>query len=417
VTLSAKVGAFTWTTGGVGTTFAESGFGFQPKVILFFWGGSNSGTDAVGRRDVRRGFGVAKDTTNRWMVGSYSQDTPTTSVCDRFSATDACAKSWLSTGTVEGALDLQSIDADGFTMVVDDALSVAIRVHYLALGGADITDVATGMISLTSSGDMDHTAVGFQPNFVLLGANDHTAMPGNTIHSFLMLGMVDAALNQAVLSVGGDDGAATADTRSYCRAGECIAFLDTANAVTLRRNVSAMLSNGFRTSSILHSGSFSQDVFYLALRGGSYRVDNLTTSVTNGATIAETGFGFQPRAALLLSHGNAESAAATVQSHDQSIVGAFTSTTERGCQGALDEDAVGLMECTAFVEHDQCLAQLTTSSTVVGLVDVQSIDSDGFTLVMDSAANPAYFVPYVAFGDTPPVVFPPNSLSLMGIGV
>jgi hypothetical protein len=57
-----------------------------------------------------------------------------------------------------------------------------------------------------------------------------------------------------------------------------------------------------------------------------------------------------------------------------------------------------------------------TSSSVVGLMDVKSIDTDGFTCIMDDADPSGKFVWYLALGVAPAGTSATAGLLLMGIG-
>ncbi len=68
--------------------------------------------------------------------------------------------------------------------------------------------------------------------------------------------------------------------------------------------------------------------------------------------------------------------------------------------GTLDENGTADSETARAVEHDEVYANIATDDTIEGLLDIKSIDSDGFTCVMDDPDPSAAFVPYMAFGDT-----------------
>ena len=132
--LRCKVGSFAVSTGGAGTTQAITGVGFQPKAIIFFWCGRVT-NNSEAANDHQRGFGVAVSPTSRHAVTTVSQN----AVADAQSQTDdsdaACIRFLNASGTLDGYLDHQSMDTDGFTLIVDDQISSAHRVGYMALGG------------------------------------------------------------------------------------------------------------------------------------------------------------------------------------------------------------------------------------------------------------------------------------------
>jgi hypothetical protein len=101
---------------------------------------------------------------------------------------------------------------------------------------------------------------------------------------------------------------------------------------------------------------------------------------------------------MFISHGQAESTSDTIQNEDRLSIGAFSSLTARGAQGILDENGVTDSEVTTAIEFDEVYVNVSTASAIDGLMDVKSIDADGFTMVMDDADPAAAFVWYAAFG-------------------
>ena len=85
-------------------------------------------------------------------------------------------------------------------------------------------------------------------------------------------------------------------------------------------------------------------------------------------------------------------------------LGGFTSPSQRLCQTFIAEHNTGNADCSSSVRADACLHMLSVASASAGIVDVQSLDSTGFTLVMDAidtgAQKPAF---YLALGDAPVV--------------
>src|SRR5687768_5655576 len=114
MSLSAAAGSLQSGTGAVGTTITVSGLLFQPKVVIFFWGGQTSSTDATGRKDHKRGIGVASSPTSRWCVTSQSDDTPTTMATDTNKDEACCVRTLSITATDAGTLDMDAITSDGF---------------------------------------------------------------------------------------------------------------------------------------------------------------------------------------------------------------------------------------------------------------------------------------------------------------
>ena len=405
MTLLAKIGTVAITTAMAGSTIAVSDVGFQPKAVLFWWTGRDDAADAAGTASHRRGIGWAISTTGRRVCFSQSQDAQASSVADRAYREDACIGTLTTAGAVEGLADLNSMDAGGFTLVIDDAFAAAFRAHYLALGGDDLTHTAVGTFQEpVGTGTQDVTDVLFEPDLVLFASIVQTTAPPNaTTHSYLMLGAARSSTQEAVWTGWARDAQATMDTFAYCRAGECIAHAG-ASTIDSRAEYVGTVANGFRIN-WLERDAFQRQVFYLALKGGHYAVGDLLTQTDTVTPIVETGLQIgTPVAVLFVSATHAQSATDTADAHDELAIGAATSPSARVAVAVLDEDAVADSDIGTAVEYDAVYANLDTASAIEGLMDLQAIDADGFTAIMDDADPAQAFVWYVAAGHQGPAL-------------
>jgi hypothetical protein len=399
VALLAKAGHFEASSGAVGTQQPITGVGFQPKCVFFWWVRQFGSANNFGGNHLCAGFGFAENSVDRWAVANQSENASATSDTDRAHRRDACVAFIGTGGAIDALLDFVSMDVDGFTLVVDDAFSSAsFAIQYLALGGDDLTDVASGQFNEPAAiGNQAITGTGFLPDFVLFGSIAlDTAPPAVTTISNLMLGMASGPDNEGVWASEARHGQAAASTRSYRYNGECIAC-QSAGSTVARAEFVSFDANGFTLNWLERSST--RAIFYVAFKGGKYRVGNFLTSLTAGATIPQSGFGFSPKGTLLFSMGRPESGQDAPNVHGRLNIGAFTSPTNRFSSGYLDEDAADPTDCEEYIRIDRCLGNISTTPALVGLVDVQTIDSDGFTLVMDTADIEAASVLYVAFGD------------------
>lgn len=414
--LSCKVGSFSSGTGAVSSTVAVTGVGFQPKVVLFWWSGRTESTDTVGGASHRRGFGAASGASSRLVATTQSTDAAASGQTAGAFRTDACIAtlSIAATAAIDGLLDMQSLDSDGFTLVVDDVMPVDLRIHYMALGGSDITDVFLGTLTEPgSTGNQDITAVGFQPDAVVFLNCPAQALPSlNNEASRMMLGAAAGASPSNVVWTGGaDDALGTMNSVSYCRSGECIATLDAplSGGITAQAALTTWLSNGFRLN--WSSRDAARHYGYVALKGGSYAVGDLLTQTDTTTDIVET-LGFEPRGALLLSHAQAQSSAATPQNGDYWSCGAFSDASTERCMGTMDADNVADAIVTTCVEHDNVYVKLNTSGdTIESAMQVLSVESDGFTCEMTDAGAAQNFVAYLAVGSTGALTLSPSAFA------
>ncbi|MCI0560400.1 MAG: hypothetical protein MN733_18090 [Nitrososphaera sp.] len=415
---SAFQGSFNITTAAAGNTVAVTGVGFQPKAIIFWYSGRTESVDTVGRISHQRGVGFAVSATDRRSAATQSEDASAAADTAQTLRNAACIATITIAGAIDGLGDLQSMDSDGFTIVIDDAFASDVSVSYLALGGADLTDVATGSFAKpTITGSQSITSLPFQPDFVMFAANKFTSENAIGADSKLSIGMATGPANEGVWAGASNSNDLTTTTKSYATDVESIAILAAGgDTIASRAEFTQFTATGFDIN-WLEADTAADIVYFLALKGGKYRVDSLLTQTDTTTDIVETGFGFQPKAGLFLSHGKAKSTQDTLQDDDEWSIGAFHSTTARGAQGVMDQNAAADSVVSAAIEFDEIYVNLTTAGALEGLMDIKSIDTDGFTAIMDDADPAQAFVLYAAFGDAAGgVSIPVGGLSLMGVG-
>lgn len=400
MTFSCKVGSFVTGTGAATTTVAVTGVGFQPSFVLFWWNGRTDTTDAVGGADHRRGFGFMS-ATERAYATSQSQDGASTMVCDGGQGIDACVAVLSSAGAIDGALDFSAFGADGFTLVVDNAMPDSMRVHYMAIGGTDITNIDIGTFTEPGSvGTQDVTGPGFQPDCVIVIAATNNGADPPTVgsDSALSFGVTaGSSPTNYVWAGGSNDAAAAAQALSYCRTGECLARLSGGiTTVNGRAGITSWLSTGFQLT-WSESSSAGARFIYAALKGGKYAVGDLLTQTDTTTDIVESGLGFSPVGALFVSHCKTQSTSDTAQDDDEWSMGAFSDASTERAMGSFDDDAADPSVVATAVEHDNVYVKIA-SDAVESSMQCITVGSDGFTCEMTDAAAAQAFVWYLAVG-------------------
>ncbi|MFA5378994.1 MAG: hypothetical protein WC455_24785, partial [Dehalococcoidia bacterium] len=302
---SAHTGSFNVDTSKTaGQTQSVTGVGFQPSIVFFWWAGGHSTGDEAAGGGYSAGFGAAISSSSRWCVGGVSDDAAASSNTSSFQTNTACMRGYSAgTPTLDGSLDLSSLDADGFTLVVDDQFTIDYRVSYLALGGTDLTNVYLGIYqSPASTGNHNITGVGFQPDaLIVVGTNATAAAGAAGAPETWFLGLATGSGNQGVVHASASDAAATSDTFGYGYNGECVATRIVSGSFTVREAFVSFGADGFTLNS-LEAGA--QHYFcFVCLKGGKYSVGELTTR-TDGNDISEN-VGFQPAAVLFASANRA----------------------------------------------------------------------------------------------------------------
>lgn len=423
--LDSAVGSFDITTGA--SDVVISGLSFQPKVVIFFWNGRTGSVNAVGGADMFSGIGFTTGVSNNRACCCNSDDGNTVQDANSTANDNACIVDIDFTPAIVGRASLKSFDSGGFTLQIDDTFPTNYRIGYMALGGSDLTDARVGSFNEPgATGNQSQSEFGFQPDIVcFIHAQEATTVNTPAAGGGLGIGWAKSSSNRWVWNGFSEHtGATSADTQTNCQAAEVINMQSATSglAVTGRAEFVSMDSGGF-TINWLERASTRQ-CFYLAIRAPNASfIGDFTTSVTLDADIVESGFGFTPNAVLCVSACKVASTPNTGVADNELSIGAFTSTSNRVAFGHTDDDAAGTMIVGTAIRFDACYVACTQvdATAIEALVDVQSIDSDGFTLNQDDADAVAAFVGYVAFGNAPApatwdVSFGHTMISLTGVG-
>jgi hypothetical protein len=391
---SALVGSFNINTAKtVGQTQAITGVGFTPKVVLFWWSGTTESADGARGESIAPGFGAMASSSQRWCCTTRSEDAAATSDSMKVNNDDAAIKAYSNTTTLDGAADFSSFDGDGFTLIIDDQFTIALRVSYLALGGDDLTNVKVGTVTRGNVGNWSVADMGFQPDALILSTAYGNAFNETVgLNAALTVGIATGAANQGVVAFGDKDNQATTSACAYGYSGECNASVWGGYAVE-RDALVSMDAGGF-TCNNLETNVLS--VGYVGLKGGQYKVGQLTTR-TDGNDIVEAEPNFQPVALLFLSANRAENAQDTPSNNGALSIGAATSTSNRAAQAIWDEHNLADSE-TATANYDTACYANVADDAIVGLMDIKSIEATGFVAVMDDTDPAGCWVTYLAIG-------------------
>jgi len=394
---SAKVGAFNVSTAAAGNTQAITGVGFQPKAVIFWWSGRTDSTDTVGRLSMLSGVGICNASNSR-VVAQGSADAAADSDTAALARSDSCIAPINGAAAGQGRMSLSSMDSDGFTLSIGIQMTAAYRVHYLALGGTDLTNTAVGgWTTPGATGNQAVTGVGFQADLVFLLTYVSTGtLPLSSGSIGFGLGAAKSSTARATLASMSRDAQATMQTRRYGLDIECLSMIAGGSALNERADFVSFDADGF-TINWLEDSVAGRHCFYLALKGGQYAVGSGLTQ-TDTVTAITCSPGFQAVAGLIASHMGAESTQDGTDSDNKFSIGAFNATDSRGAHAILDENGNADSTVSAAVEHDAVYANIADGGTIQGLMDISSIGSTSFDLIMDDADPSQNFFWWVAFG-------------------
>ena len=384
---------------GTGTTDIVSGsLGFTPKAVIL-WCAKVGATHPFGLS-----FGAFTAATERACASIYGRNGVTTTDTARIIRDDAVVMTFATTGTVDGLLDAVSLDADTITVIPDDAFGADEVVHFLALGGDDLTNAKAGTFTLGGTvTTQDVTGVGFTPDCVLIFGSGTVA---NTIATggFLAIGVGVSATERGSIGGGTQDNVADTASRSIVTSDLVFPRVGQAGTDVLSAEVdyNGGITDGFQLDITVTDGS-TPVVGYLALKGPQFKL--VETAMVVGTTDqVVTGVGFTPKALFIMAHPPATaSEASTPAAHLEMAIGAATGTGagDQGYMWIADEDALASSDNFSKQATGRAIGDKDkeTGGTDEGDMILTAFGADGFTLDQDTAAGQATFLLALAMGD------------------
>ncbi len=394
-----KKGSFAKTTAPAPATQQITGVGFKPKALILY----TTAQSAEGFTDTYYlAIGVSDGATSRTVAaGSANAVSPSIAAAAGIPNVMITINSTMATAAIA---DLVSFNTDGFTLnwTTNDATSSII--HYIALGGGDLTNTKVGEFTEnTITGNQAVTGVGFLPDFVMFM---HFGTTGTVItDGYTSLGFAKSPTKEGALAVTSVGGVKTTSTFRHERTDRCIVELKPhTGALNAEASFVSMDTNGF-TINWLSAPASADKVFYLALKGGQYDVGSFTEKSGTG-TQPITGVGFTPKGLMLASVNNVASTA--VASNNRLSFGAAHAagagnegTVWSGDQDKVKPSITARSTLTTKIIRLATEAAPSSSSTVNGEADLSSFDWNGFTLNWTTNDGVARQILYVAFGDAP----------------
>lgn len=370
---------------------AVTGVGFTPEIVLFIPTAATA--DGI-QAHSRMAFGAGISSTERMVFESNSEDGQGTSDAAGESSAALCTMlNNVGTTSADFEVDLVSLDADGFTVNVSNAPGTAYRVGYMALAGADLTNVAIGNFAASNStGNQAVTGVGFQPEGIMFVNNFRGSIPSNGTDANFCIGFAVSSSSRAVIGAFSENGVVTSNTTRHQRTDACIIVLGGSGQEIGLADFVSFDADGF---TINWSNADDAQVGYIAFNGGQYFVGNLTTQTGTGQ-FSETGVGFAGGAGLFASFCNA-AAAGTVDDSEMSL-GLAASSTQRFSIGAVDEDGQATTDSDGFNNDGLIYENYDFAQALEGSIDLVSFDADGFTLDQVNADPSANQMIYMIIG-------------------
>jgi hypothetical protein len=373
-----------------------TGVGFQPTAVLFF---ATLQTASGFASDYCVGFGAATTSSARKSFSLKSTDNRTGSLLSGRAANTAIQ---LYSAAIKVDADLVTLDADGFTLnwTTADA-SNAYIIHYIALGGSSMTNaLVSDFTPVTTAGAQAVTGVGFQPDCLLFFGSRLTVAAGLPATGFSDFSFALGATSGVAASIGmgGSEksGANPVSEASFQVASAYATTTDTAAKYNM--SLTSFDADGFTVNFAAGIETTAMRIFYVALKGGSYKA-GVETQGTSTGTKATTGVGFKPSGLLLFGTNRAHATATDVTQMKMSI--GATDGTNQGAVWWSATDNVATTDSNMANLSSVALRHASNTATTDAEAAISSMDSDGFTLNWTTADATAREFGYLAFGPAP----------------
>jgi len=375
-----------------------SGVGFTPKAVIFWWTRQTAFGELAG---IHIGYGFSTGTGFNRGVAFASDDAAATSNAGRMrSETYSIIILSAGTPTLVARASVTAFTSDGFTLNWQTNEARADYIHFVALGGADITNARAGTFTLlTGTGSQSVTGVGFQPEFLMFLWTFTEAVDTGTTGGMVGMGFATSSTSRGALAAVSRDGRLTMTTYQQQRTDSCILLLTAAGAQDAIADFVSMGSDGF-TVTKSDAPAANTPIFYLAMAGGQYAVSNFQSPTSTGTQDITTA-GFQPKLVLLATQGRATATA--IGATSEIALGGATSSTARGCtwfedpNGLADSDNEQETLNTKVIQWRDRTAANTF--TLRGSADFSQFLSNGFQLSWSNVETAGREIIYVAFAD------------------
>lgn len=344
------------------------GLSVAPKAIIFWTAGKTaSGTVGAGTYN---SLGFTDGTTSR-VVSWNSQDNQATTNAARRWAAAIISLIDASGSANQPEATISNIGATTFDVDWTNNDANAVIIHFMAIGGSDVSASVDEWATGTSNGSKSITGVGFRPELVLHLTASSTAT-GTAADAFMAMGCADQWGNQWYTGIAAIDGIADGDTVSgQDTTASLIPYINNGGTWGLDYGyyIDSLDADGFTGRMLLTPTNCL--VATLSLRGLRAKAGSFTKKTSAGNQDA-LSIGFTTTAFLLASHLGTT----TQGDHAAFSVGAASGTTAVEASAWLDEnnanptDSYGLDDTAlAFEKIDATGAENATATC--GNIDMQ----------------------------------------------
>jgi hypothetical protein len=371
-----------------------SGLGFAPKLVLFQ---STPDTSNIVSSIANSHYSYgAFDGVNQGVAMSNARNGVSTT--DNQSRMDNAHVILVAdpagTSTVDFSAAGVSLDADGFTINVDNAPPINYRMGYIALGGSDIANVKVGsFLSKGSVGSLATTGIGFQPDVVIVFSSFASgSMPVSMGDAMIGMGFANSILSVNQYAAGSYSLDGTTGVLNSCRAqaqGDIVCTPTSGTVVGLRATLTSLDADGFTLNWTVHNTVVQHNLFYIAIKGGAgfqSSVNNIQLSGTTSASVTKTGLAFQGGFGLFTSAMTVSNNASTLAGGGLSL-GFVDDLKSHFNTSSIDRfsGTVGAYHTSHDARIERYIAYF--SSALLEEASLSAWNSNGYTLFMNKGTG------------------------------
>jgi hypothetical protein len=376
------VGSFA-KSGSTGNQVVNHALGQQPKALILWTSGKTNETASAG---FSFGLGVTDGTTDVATAMEAANGVASSQSARRMALKAITLVNSAQTTIAEA--DLASWNASSFTLSWTTNNSSAYVIHYLAIGGPQVSAKVVTWTAPGSPSNRPVTGVGFRPEAVLhfnTGGAFTTAPPFFTGNAVFGIGVMDRGGGQWASMVGDTASANPPSTASRSQKTDSTIFTTTdapALAVTKEATFVSMDTGGFTVNFTAQSSSANMtQLFSLALTGVRAKAGAFS-KVTGAAPASQpiTTPGFRPGAVLFYSYQGTAQTAAVSNPHSRIGIGASDGTNE-GSSAIAVADNVSPTNVDGVDKTSKVFMKVDNATMNIDAeADLQSLDPSGFTL-------------------------------------
>ena len=385
-------------SGSTGSQSVAHGLGQVPKALILWTIGKTNESLSSG---FYYGIGIS-DSSAGYAIATTARDGVSPAWAIRRIAT---SKAMLMIGTsgsstvVLAEANVPSLSASNFTLnwtTNDGQPSV---VHYLAIGGPQVTAKVVHWQAPGAPGTRTVSGIGFQPEAVLHfypGWGYDEAPGANVTNAVIGLGAMDKTGAQWAIQAGSVHNESPAvSSRAQRNDSAFYSYTDTGPAVTKDAKFVSMNADGF-TLNFTTANSAASHVFSLAL--GGLRASVGTFNKTTGAAPASQSVpsGFRPGALLLASYQTTAQTSGTSVSTGSFGLGVSDGTNEAS-SAVVAADNVSTAAVDGIDKTSKVFLKMNTPP-LDAEADLASFDPTGFTLNWTTNDSIATQICFLALG-------------------